>query len=122
MVAVNPGLSFYDRRVRVVGLLKYFQRTTTPIQEENSTAPATDDGDYSLTPLAAVHQLRRLFSATLRELPAVQAPVLVFKSDTDAVVPPSSLELLPAAWGPGTSRWSACRAAGTLRPWMPMRR
>jgi carboxylesterase len=99
VAAVNPGLSFYDRRVRVVGLLKYFQRTTTPIQEENSTAPITDDGDYSLTPLAAVHQLRRLFSATLRELPAVQAPTLVFKSDTDAVVPPSSLELLRSRLG-----------------------
>ena len=47
-----------------------------------------------LTPLAAVHQLRRLFSATLRDLPAVQAPALVFKSDTDTVVPPSSLALL----------------------------
>ncbi|AXJ10722.1 carboxylesterase [Arthrobacter sp. PM3] len=94
VAVVNPGLSFYDRRVRYVGLLKYLQRTTTPIQEESSTAAVTDDGDYSLTPLAAVHQLRRLFSATLRELPAVQAPVLVFKSDTDAVVPPSSLVLL----------------------------
>jgi carboxylesterase len=94
VAAVNPGLSFYDRRVRIVGLLKYFQRTTTPLQEENSTASATDDGDYSVTPLAAVHQLSRLFSATLRQLPAVRCPVLVFKSDTDAVVPPSSLELL----------------------------
>src|SRR3954468_17696926 len=64
VVAVNPGLSFYDRRVRVVGLLKPFQRTTVPIAEETSAAPATDDGDYSVTPLAAVHQLRRLFSAT----------------------------------------------------------
>ena len=94
VAAVNPGLSFYDRRVRIVGLLKYFQRTTTPIQEENSTAATTDDGDYSLTPLAAVHQLRRLFAATLRDLPSVSAPALVFKSDTDAVVPPSSLALL----------------------------
>ena len=74
VAAVNPGLSFYDRRVRIVGLLKYFQRTTTPIQEENSTAATTDDGDYSLTPLAAVHQLRRLFAATLRDLPAVSRP------------------------------------------------
>jgi carboxylesterase len=94
VAAVNPGLSFYDRRVRIVGLLKYFQRTTTPVQEENPTASTTDDGDYSLTPLAAVHQLRRLFSATFRDLPSVQAPTLVFKSDIDAVVPPSSLELL----------------------------
>lgn len=94
VAAVNPGLSFYDRRVRLVGLLKYFQRTTTPIKEENATAAITDDGDYSVTPLSAVHQLRRLFSATLRDLPAVQAPALVFKSETDVVVPPSSLALL----------------------------
>ena len=94
VAVVNPGLSFYDRRVRYIGLLKYLQRTTVPVQEENPTAAPTDDGDYSLTPLAAVHQLRRLFRATARELPGVHAPALVFKSDTDAVVPPSSLELL----------------------------
>ena len=94
VVTVNPGFSFYDRRVRMVGLLKYFQRTTLPIKEENSTAPVADDGDYTLTPLAAVHQLRRLFSTTLRELPSVRTPVLVFKSDNDDVVPPSSLVLL----------------------------
>lgn len=91
---VNPGLSFYDRRVRYIGLLKYLQRTIVPLQETESTAASTQDGDYSLTPLAAVHQLRKLFTATLRELPAVDAPTLVFKSDVDAVVPPSSLALL----------------------------
>ncbi|SDT16703.1 carboxylesterase [Pseudarthrobacter equi] len=93
---VNPGLSFYDRRVRVIGLLKFFHRTTIPIPEEHSTAPATEDGDYSRTPLAAVHELKKLFNATLRELPAVTAPVQVFKSVTDEVVPPTSLELLRA--------------------------
>jgi carboxylesterase len=91
---VNPGLSFYDRRVRIVGLLKYLRRTTAPVPEENPTASPTDDGDYSVTPLEAVHQLRRLFTAALRELPRVKAPALVFKSDTDVVVPPSSLALL----------------------------
>ena len=91
---VNPGLSFYDRRVRYIGVLKYLQRTTVPRQEAESTAAATVDGDYSLTPLKAVHQLRKLFTVTLRDLPAVEAPVLAFKSATDAVVPPTSLELL----------------------------
>jgi carboxylesterase len=94
VAVVNPGLSFYDRRVRYVGVLKYLQRTTVPLQEAESTAAATEDGDYSLTPLAAVHQLRKLFTATLRELPDVAAPALVFTSVTDAVVPPTSLELL----------------------------
>jgi len=94
VAVVNPGLSFYDRRVRYIGLLKHFQRTTVPAQEPNPAPVTTGDGDYSLTPLEAVHQLSRLFGAALRELPAVTAPVLVFKSDTDTVVPPTSIELL----------------------------
>lgn len=94
VAVVNPGLSFYDRRVRYIGLLKYFQRTTVPLSEENPTASPTEDGDYSLTPLEAVHQLSRLFRTTARELPRVEAPALVFKSDTDVVVPPSSVQLL----------------------------
>lgn len=96
---VNPGLSFYDRRVRVVGLLKYFQRTTLPIEEEQATAAATNDGDYSRTPLAAVHGLKKLFAAAVRALPRINAPVQVFKSRTDVVVPPTSLALLRKGLG-----------------------
>jgi len=94
VTVVNPGLSFYDRRARYIAVLKYFQRTTTPIEEENPTAAATEDGDYSRTPLAAVHQLRKLFNATIRGLPRVKAPVLVFKSEKDLVVPASSLAMI----------------------------
>jgi carboxylesterase len=94
VAVVNPGLSFYDRRVQYVAILKYFQRTTAPIEEEKPTAAATEDGDYSRTPLAAVHQLRKLFTAVVRALPRVTAPVLIFKSEQDVVVPASSLELI----------------------------
>ncbi len=38
VAVVNPGLSFYDRRVRYIGLLKHVQRTTVPVQEPNPTA------------------------------------------------------------------------------------
>ena len=96
---VNPGLSFYDRRIRIIGLLKYVQRTTIPIQEEGATAAATEDGDYSRTPLAAVHELKKLFAATTRALPDITAPVQVFKSRTDVVVPPTSLEMLRKGLG-----------------------
>jgi carboxylesterase len=99
VAVVNPGLSFYDRRVRIIGLLKYFQRTTVPIEEENPTAVPTQDGDYSRTPLAAVHQLKRLFTSALRGLPRITAPVLVFKSRNDVVVPPTSLAMLKARLG-----------------------
>jgi carboxylesterase len=97
---VNPGLSFYDRRVRVIGVLKYFQRTTLPIQEEQPTAAVTDDGDYSRTPLAAVHELKKLFGAAVRGLHKINAPVQVFKSRADAVVPPTSLLMLRRRLGP----------------------
>ncbi|MFP5311201.1 MAG: alpha/beta hydrolase [Actinomycetes bacterium] len=96
---VNPGLSFYDWRVRIIGLLKYVQRTTVPLQEDQPTAPATADGDYSLTPLAAVHELKKLFRAAVRGLPGVDAPVQVFKSSIDAVVPPTSLALIRKGLG-----------------------
>lgn len=91
---VNPGLSFYDKRVRVIGVLKRFQRTTAPIVEDNVTAVVTDDGDYSVTPLAAVHELKKLFGATRRALPRITAPVQIFRSLTDVVVPPTSLAIL----------------------------
>lgn len=96
---VNPALSFYDRRIRVVGVLKYFQRTTLPIEEEQPTAAVTYDGDYSRTPLAAVHELKKLFGAAARGLRRIDAPVQVFKSRTDAVVPPTSLALLQRRLG-----------------------
>ncbi|MFJ6026458.1 alpha/beta hydrolase [Pseudarthrobacter sp. NPDC092424] len=97
---VNPGLSFYDRRIRVIGVLKYFQRTTLPIEEEQPTAAATYDGDYSRTPLAAVHELKKLYGAAIRGLHRIDAPVQVFKSRTDVVVPPTSLALLRRRLGP----------------------
>ncbi|MFE4197314.1 alpha/beta hydrolase [Paenarthrobacter sp. NPDC056912] len=91
LVLVNPGLSFYDRRVRYVGALKYVMPTTTPIVEDNP-APLTDEtGDYSKTPLKSVHELKKLFRAATRGLPQVQAPALVFKSAVDGVIPPSSV-------------------------------
>ncbi|MGJ3192834.1 alpha/beta fold hydrolase [Paenarthrobacter nitroguajacolicus] len=91
LVLVNPGLSFYDRRVKYVGALKYVMPTTTPIVEDNP-APLTDEtGDYSKTPLKSVHELKKLFRAATRGLPRVQAPALVFKSAVDGVIPPSSV-------------------------------
>ena len=115
VAVVNPGLSFYDRRVRL-------HRPAEVLPAHHGAGPgsrtrrasATEDGDYSLTPLAAVHQLSRLFKAALRGLPAVTAPALVFKSATDIVVPPSSLALLRQAAGvAGRLTWSRCRTAAT---------
>jgi carboxylesterase len=90
IAVVNPGLGFYDWRVRYIRAIRLVRRTALPIDEPASPAPVGDEGDYSVTPLAAVHELKRLFRAADRALPQVAAPLLVFKSDVDPVVPPSS--------------------------------
>ncbi|MFJ4028452.1 alpha/beta hydrolase [Paenarthrobacter sp. NPDC089989] len=104
VVLVNPGLSFYDRRVRYVGALKYVMRTTSPIEEEKPTAAATEDGDYSKTPLQSVHELKKLFRHATRALPQVDAPALVFKSAVDGVIPPSSVATIAKHLDPSRLR------------------
>lgn len=91
VAVVNPGLGFYDWRVRYLRAIRLMRRTTTPIEEAAAPSPVGDEGDYSLTPLAAVHELRSLFHAVDRSLPKVNAPLIAFKSDVDPVVPPSSM-------------------------------
>ncbi|KHL03135.1 alpha/beta hydrolase [Sinomonas humi] len=91
IAVVNPGLGFYDWRVRYLGVIRLVRRTTLPINEPAAPNPAGDEGDYPVTPLAAVHELRLLFRDTARSLPRVTAPLIAFKSDVDPVIPPSSL-------------------------------
>ena len=92
VAVVNPGLGFYDWRVRYIGAIRHFRRTTAPIDEPAAPQPVGDEGDYEVTPLAAVYELRQLFRAADRALPKVTAPLLAFKSDEDPVVPPSSVK------------------------------
>ncbi|MDQ4489761.1 alpha/beta fold hydrolase [Sinomonas sp. ASV486] len=91
IAVVNPGLGFYDQRARFIGVYRLLMRTTGPIDEADAPQPVGDEGDYSRTPIAAVHELKRLFHATDRVLPRVTVPLIAFKSDVDPVVPPSSL-------------------------------
>ncbi|BCW35659.1 esterase [Arthrobacter sp. StoSoilA2] len=112
LVLVNPGLSFYDRRVRYVGALKYVMRTTSPIEEEKPTAAATQDGDYSKTPLRSVHELKKLFRQATRALPQIQAPALVFKSSVDGVIPPSSVAMISRHMDPSRLKVVTLPASG----------
>lgn len=96
IAVVNPGLGFYDPRVRFIAAYRLFLRTTGPIEEADAPDPVGDEGDYSRTPIAAVHELKRLFGATGRALPRVSAPLIAFASDADPVVPPSSLARIVA--------------------------
>ena len=124
VAVVNPGLSFYDRRVRVHRPAQVLpahhasrSRRTSP------TAAATEDGDYSLTPLAAVHQLNRLFGAaharTARRHRAGTGIQVRNGHRGSAVVAGAAAE---AAWVAGAWMWSdlhgqrPCGHPGRRRP------
>ncbi|WP_146362475.1 alpha/beta hydrolase [Arthrobacter yangruifuii] len=93
VVVVNPGLTFADPRARYSGALKYVLKSVPAIGND-IRLEGQDEGAYSRTPVAAVHQLGRLFRDTAASLPNVAAPVLAFRSQVDAVVPESSMDVL----------------------------
>lgn len=87
---VNPGLTFADKRAWLAPFLKHAIKSFPAIGNDVK-APGVSEHAYDRTPTAAVHELSKLFKDTLALLPQVTAPTLVFKSDVDHVVPPSSL-------------------------------
>lgn len=98
VITVNPGLTFYDPRARFAGILRYIQ-TSVPAIGDDIKKPGVREAAYLRTPVAAVHQLHRLFRETTSALGRVTAPTLVFQSSVDRVVPPSSVSLIEKRLG-----------------------
>lgn len=93
VVVVNPGLTIADPRARYAGLLKYVMKSV-PAIGNSIKKEGMDELAYARTPVAAVSQLYRLFQDTVRRLPQVSAPTLVFRSSVDPIVPESSIKVL----------------------------
>ncbi len=98
VAVVNPGLTFSDGRARYSGLLKHVVKSVPAIGDD-IRAPGITEGAYARTPVAAVHELSKLFTDTIALLPRVVAPTLVFRSAVDHVVPESSMDTLKALIG-----------------------
>jgi carboxylesterase len=92
-IVVNPGLVVDDPRAPLAGLLKLFLKSTPGIAND-ILKPGVDEGAYLRTPVAAAHELNRMFKDTLRLLPRVTAPVRVFRSTVDHVVSDTSIAAL----------------------------
>ncbi|WP_285724005.1 alpha/beta hydrolase [Psychromicrobium xiongbiense] len=93
LALVNPGLSMVDKRGAISGVLKY-ALTSVPAIGNDLVKPDVDEHAYDRVPVAAVHQLRQLFLDTRRNLPAITAPILLFRSTVDHVVADSSVTTL----------------------------
>ncbi|KNH20883.1 esterase [Arthrobacter sp. ZBG10] len=93
VVLVNPGLVLDDPRAPLAGILKLVLKSTPPISND-ILKPGMDEGAYLRTPVAAAHELNKMFKDTVRLLPRVTAPVQVYRSTVDHVVSDSSIAAL----------------------------
>ncbi|WP_120520479.1 alpha/beta hydrolase [Arthrobacter celericrescens] len=92
-IVINPGLVIDDPRAAVVGILKHVLKTTPPIAND-IRKPGMDEGAYPRTPVAAGHELKKLYKDTLGLLPRISAPVRVFRSSVDHVMSDASIRQL----------------------------
>ena len=93
VVVVNPGLVIDDPRAPLAGILKYVLKSTPAIAND-ILKPGMDEGAYPRTPVAAAHELNKMFKDTVRLLPRITAPVRVYRSAVDHVVSESSMVAL----------------------------
>ncbi|SFU09138.1 carboxylesterase [Arthrobacter sp. ov118] len=93
VVAVNPGLVIDDRRAPMAGYLRFVLKSTPAIAND-ILKPDADECAYPRTPVAAAHELNKMFKDTVRLLPRITAPVRVYRSTVDHVVSESSMRAL----------------------------
>lgn len=99
IVLVNPGLTFDNPAAKIAGVLRFVLPSVKAIADDIAL-PGVSEGAYPRTPVAGVYQLGKLFGAVIDRLPRVACPVLLYRSDTDHVVPESSVTALRRGLGP----------------------
>ena len=93
VVIVNPGLVIDDPRAPLAGVLKFVLKSTPAIAND-ILKTGVDEGADPRTPVAAAHEVNKMFKDTLQLLPRITAPVRVYRSAVDHVVSDSSLAAL----------------------------
>lgn len=93
VVLVNPSLTTADHRFRVLPALARFAASFPGITNDIAKPDMNEQG-YDRVPLRALVSLTRLWSTVENDLPNVRQPLIVFRSVTDHVVDPSSIDLL----------------------------
>lgn len=93
LALVNPSVTSEDKRMRAVPVLKRLRASTAGISSDIAK-PGVDECGYDRTPLHAVDSLRELWRVVAADLPAVDQPLLLFRSVQDHVVDPSSAKLI----------------------------
>lgn len=94
-VLVNPSLTTADPRARLLPLLSLFVPSMPAIGGDIKRSGVSEQA-YQRLPTRGAASLQRLWSIVLADLDQITAPLLVYRSTHDHVVPASSVERLVA--------------------------
>jgi carboxylesterase len=98
LVLVNPCVNITDPRMKILPVLRHLVPTLAAIGNDIAD-PAAREVAYDRNPLHALHSQTHLWADVVEHLDRVTQPLLVFHSDQDHVVDPSSVALLEAQVG-----------------------
>jgi carboxylesterase len=93
LMLVNPSVLDPDKRLLATPLLKHLTGSVAGIKSDIKKPGAGEEG-YDRLPLKALDSLRELWRKTRADLRRVTAPVVVFRSAVDHVVPSISSQVV----------------------------
>jgi len=96
LMLVNPSVGTSDPSYTyALPWLRWFAASVKPIASDIAK-PGIDEGGYPRAPLHAAYSLTRLWADVRANLSSVTCPLLLYKSDVDHVVDPTSAKLILA--------------------------
>ncbi|WP_229119081.1 alpha/beta hydrolase [Enemella evansiae] len=93
LVLVNPAIALSDKRLLVLPVLSRFVPSLAAISGDIAK-PGADEYGYRRTPLKALLQQTRMWLDIRTNLDRVDQPILMFRSEQDHVVDPTSARLI----------------------------
>jgi carboxylesterase len=93
VVVVNASLGTLRKDAKLLPVLRYVVPALRGVAGDIAK-PGVSELAYAKMPLQAAYSLSRLWALTRAELDAITAPILAFRSETDHVVEPVSMDWL----------------------------
>jgi carboxylesterase len=93
LVLVNPAVHIADPRMKILPVLHHVLPSLAAIGNDVAD-PSSREVAYDRNPLHALHSQTYLWADVVAHLDRVTQPLLVFRSEQDHVVDPSSLAIL----------------------------
>lgn len=95
VVAVNPAVNTTRKDVLALPVIKWLV-PSFPAIANDIKKPGVEEHGYPRTPLKATHSMMSHWKQLREDLPRITSPLLVFRSETDHVVDPSSMSIIRA--------------------------